>query len=78
MFTLRDFVFRLRPTPKPFRIASTSAIKNVFLLHHILIFSTRAIVARELLMVGPREREWKVLRETNGERFVGLKKGHCF
>jgi hypothetical protein len=29
-------------------------------------------------MVGPRERVWKVLRETDGERFVALKKGCCF
>ena len=29
-------------------------------------------------MVGPRERVWKVLRETDGERFVLLKKGRTF
>jgi hypothetical protein len=29
-------------------------------------------------MVGPRAREWKVLRETDGERFVVLKKGDSF
>jgi len=29
-------------------------------------------------MVGPSTREWKVLRETDGERFVVLKKGDNF
>ena len=29
-------------------------------------------------MVGPCTREWKVLRETDGERFMGLMKGCCF
>jgi len=29
-------------------------------------------------MVGPCIREWKVLRETDGERFMGMKKGCCF
>jgi hypothetical protein len=29
-------------------------------------------------MVGPPGREWKVLRETDGERFVGFKKGENF
>ena len=29
-------------------------------------------------MVGPRERVWKVLRDTDGERFVALQKGCCF
>jgi hypothetical protein len=29
-------------------------------------------------MVGPPEHEWKVLRETDGVRFVALKKGRCF
>jgi len=29
-------------------------------------------------MVGPCKREWKVLRETDGERFMGMKKGCCF
>jgi len=29
-------------------------------------------------MVGPCIREWKVLRETDGERFMGMMKGRCF
>ena len=29
-------------------------------------------------MVGPRERVWKVLRETDGERFVAPKKAAVF
>jgi hypothetical protein len=29
-------------------------------------------------MVGPCRRQWKVLRETDGERFMGMKKGRCF
>jgi hypothetical protein len=29
-------------------------------------------------MVGPCERQWKVLRETDGERFMALKKVRCF
>jgi hypothetical protein len=29
-------------------------------------------------MVGPRERVWKVLRETDGERFVVRKKSAVF
>ena len=29
-------------------------------------------------MVGPCEREWKVLRETDGERFIAPKKVCCF
>jgi hypothetical protein len=29
-------------------------------------------------MVGPSTREWKVLSETDGERFVLLKKGENF
>lgn len=29
-------------------------------------------------MVGPCKRVWTVLRETDGERFVTLKKGCCF
>jgi len=29
-------------------------------------------------MVGPRAGEWKVLRETDGERFVGQKKVAVF
>ena len=33
---------------------------------------------RKQVMVGPRKRVWKVLRDTDGERFVPLKKGCCF
>ena len=29
-------------------------------------------------MVGPATREWKVLRETDGERFVVIRKGENF
>ena len=29
-------------------------------------------------MVGPSDREWKILRETDGERFVALKKAGSF
>lgn len=33
---------------------------------------------RELLIVGPARTEWKVLRDTDGERFVVMNKGHGF
>jgi hypothetical protein len=29
-------------------------------------------------MVGPCERQWKVLRETDGERFMAPRKNYCF
>jgi hypothetical protein len=29
-------------------------------------------------MVGPCDREWKILRETDGERFVALNKAASF
>jgi hypothetical protein len=47
-------------------------------LHYIFIFVSHVIVAEELLLVGPPELVWKVLRETDGERFVALRKDAVF
>jgi hypothetical protein len=41
-------------------------------------FSTHSIPAEELRMVGPHARVWKVLRETDGERFVREEKVAVF
>ena len=44
---------------------------------HCNLFSITDHVQR-LLIVGPSDSEWKVLRETEGERFVALEKGVVF
>lgn len=46
--------------------------------HRILICLQMRFVARNLLMVGPDTCDRKILRETDGERFVLLTKGRTF
>jgi len=53
-------------------------INNFFHCSAHSYFFYDAAPALYLLMVGPCEREWKVLRETDGERFIAPKKVCCF
>jgi len=54
------------------------SLENFSLPFEIFPHQVTHSILKELLMVGPRDRVWKVLRATDGERFVSQNKFTIF